>query len=226
MEDYFSLTHASLLDGVTQLTGFDLELAGVVALYGPPPLWDREPGFATLIYIILEQQVSLASARAAYTRLVEALGVVTPEGFLKLDDAALKTIGFSRQKTAYGRHLARAVAGGALDLEGLSRLPDDAVRVELIKLKGIGRWTADIYLMEALLRPDVWPNGDLALASAVKQVKRLDTLPGPDELLALGEAYRPWRSVAARLFWHYYLSTPGQKNRAAAQGQLPGEAAG
>jgi DNA-3-methyladenine glycosylase II len=178
---------------------------------GPPPLWAREPGFDTLIYIILEQQVSLASARAAYLRLKEHVSEITPENFLSLDDASLRVIGFSRQKTAYGRILAQAVQTGSLDLPSLVDMTDDEVRAELMKLKGIGRWTSDIYLMEALLRPDIWPTGDLALAIAVQQVKNTPTVPRPPDLEALGELYRPWRSVAARLFWHHYLSRVERK---------------
>ncbi|HEX9018132.1 MAG TPA: hypothetical protein VF806_03035 [Anaerolineaceae bacterium] len=206
------LNQQSLVHAVTLLAEGDPHLAEVLQSYGPPPLWAREPGFATLLYIILEQQVSLASARAAYMRLASAIVPITPEGFLQLDDATLKQIGFSHQKTGYGRILARAVLDGALDLAALPGLDDDAVRASLTKIKGIGRWTADIYLMEALLRPDVWPAGDLALAIAVQRVKRLPALPGPEELRAIGEAYRPWRAAAARMFWHHYLSVPIRKN--------------
>ena len=202
------LTEETLHTAVRLLAERDAHLAGVYAATGAPPLWARPPGFASLIYIILEQQVSLASARAAFTRLSAAISPVTPQGFLALDDIQLKRIGFSRQKTAYGRILARALLSGELDLDGLSDLPEEAVREKLMKIKGIGRWTSDIYLMEALLRPDIWPTGDLALAVAIQHVKELAVLPQPSEIEALGEAYRPWRAVAARMFWHYYLSTP------------------
>ncbi len=199
-----------MLEGVSELAIRDPDLARVVELFGPPPLWRRPQGFATLLYIILEQQVSLASARAAFARLTIALSPLTPQAFLSLDDAALKAIGFSRQKTTYGRHLANAILSGEFDLSGLELLTDEMVTAELVKLKGIGRWSADIYLMEALLRPDVWPTGDLALANAVQQVKLLPEPPDEQELETIGEAYRPWRAVAARLFWHYYLSTQGK----------------
>jgi DNA-3-methyladenine glycosylase II len=204
------LTQEIIHETAALLAGRDADLARVVDAFGPPPLWAREPGFGTLVYIILEQQVSLASAKAAYLRLCAAIEPVSPEKFLTLDDVTLKAIGFSRQKTAYGRILARAILDGELDLAKLEGLEDDAVRVELTRLKGIGRWTADIYLMEALLRPDVWPTGDLALAIAVQRVKNLDVVPSPAALHDLGEAYRPWRAVAARLFWHYYLSSPAR----------------
>jgi DNA-3-methyladenine glycosylase II len=200
------LTHDTLAGAVAELTARDARLARIVSAFGPPPLWAREPGFATLLYIILEQQVSLASARAAYNRLVDTLNPLTPGRFLELDDATLLKIGFSRQKARYGRGLAEMVLSGELDLEGLAGLDDDAVRGELMKVVGIGRWTADIYLLEALLRPDVWPTGDLALAIAAQQALGLAGRPALAEMESLGEAWRPWRAVAARLLWHDYLS--------------------
>jgi DNA-3-methyladenine glycosylase II len=171
-------------------------------------MWEREPGFPTLIQIILEQQVSLASARAVFNRLTAALSSssLTPQGFLALDDAALKTIGFSRQKTAYGRHLAEMILQRQLDLDALPTMDDAAVRSALLQIKGIGPWSADIYLLMALRRPDVWPAGDLALISAVQRVKRLPDRPTSDTLQEMSLAWQPWRAVAARIFWHYYLS--------------------
>ncbi len=212
-----ALTQDLLIEATHWLARHDPHLSAVVETIGPPPLWAREPGFPTLVYIILEQQVSLASARAAFNRLSAAISPVTPAAFLELDDVTLKAIGFSRQKTGYGRILARAILDGGLDLPRLADLDDDAVRAVLTKIKGIGRWTADIYLMEALLRPDIWPTGDLALAVAVQRVKGLEQLPRPAELEAIGQLYQPWRAVAARLFWHHYLSQPGRK-----PGPMPG----
>ncbi len=184
----------------------DPDLARILKMLGPPPMWAREPGFPTLVHIILEQQVSLASAKAAYTRLLAAAAPLTPARFLELDDAALKNIGFSRQKTGYGRHLAQSIATGHLNLAALDTMDDHAVRVALTKIRGIGPWTASIYLLMVLRRPDVWPSGDLALAAAAQQVKRLPSRPKPVELDALAAAWQPWRAVAARLLWHYYLS--------------------
>jgi DNA-3-methyladenine glycosylase II len=171
-------------------------------------MWAREPGFPTLLHIILEQQVSLASAKAAYERLLATISPLTPSRFLELDDVKLKAIGFSRQKTDYGRNLARSILKGQLDLEALGPMNDETVRSELTKIKGIGPWTADIYLLMALLRPDVWPTGDLALAMAARRVKGLQQCPTPDQLNHIGTAWRPWRAVAARLLWHYYLNSP------------------
>jgi len=178
----------------------------VIERYGPPPLWARPPGFSTLVWIILEQQVSLASARAAFKRLQDLLGEVTPEGLLTLDDASLKAAGFSRQKTAYARGLALAILSGDLDLEALSGLDDETVRQALVRLKGIGAWTADIYLLMALGRPDIWPAQDLGLVVAVQHGLRLASAPARQEMETIGAEFRPYRSVAARLFWHYYLS--------------------
>ncbi len=207
-----SLTAATLPSALADLTARDSRLARIVADYGAPPLWDREPGFPTLLRIILEQQVSLASAKAAFDRLLALASVptpaspLTPERFLELDDVTLKAAGFSRQKTRYGRELAAAVRSGALDLDGLSALDDESVVAALTQVVGIGRWTADIYLLMALCRPDAWPAGDLALAVAARHALVLPTAPSPSELAALGELWRPWRAVAARVLWHFYLS--------------------
>ena len=184
----------------------DPDLRRVVKRFGAPPMWARESGFSTLLHIILEQQVSLASARAAHTKLLEIASPLTPSRFLRLDDATLKAVGFSRQKTLYGRELARSIVEGLLDLDALSSMDDAAVRSELIKIKGIGRWTADIYLLMVLRRPDIWPTGDLALAVAAQKVKRLEARPTQEDLNEMSEAWKPWRAVAARILWHYYLS--------------------
>ncbi len=204
--NFKTLDDAELARGIRILTRRDPDLAAIVRQYGPPPMWGRRPGFATLIHIILEQQVSLASARAAFRRLKAELGSVTPERLLTFNDAELKRIGFSRQKTVYARHLATAIIERRFNPSALGRLHDEGVRESLIELKGIGHWTADIYLLMCLRRPDIWPSGDLALAVAAQKVKRLAERPKPDDLLALAEGWRPWRAVAARILWHAYLS--------------------
>jgi DNA-3-methyladenine glycosylase II len=204
------LDETAFAQGVRCLANRDEHLATVVKTYGPPPLWTRQPGFPTLVYIILEQQVSLASARAAFERLKAAANPLTPKRFLKLTDAELLRIGFSRQKTLYTRLLAESLARRYFDLRDLDELHDDSARKMLIAFKGIGRWTADIYLLSALRRPDIWPTGDLALATAVQEVKRLPQRPSPEKLEALSAPWKPWRAVAARLFWHAYLSERGQ----------------
>lgn len=205
-----ALDAAGLTTAVARLAAHDADLAGIVARYGPPPLWDRAPGFATLLHIVLEQQVSLASAQAAFDRLRAAADPIEPARFLELGDAELLAIGFSRQKARYGRALAAALVTGALDLDGLDGLDDAAAHRALQTIPGIGPWTSTIYLLMVLGRPDVWPVGDIALAESVGQVKRLGRRPGAVEMEAIGESWRPWRSVAARLLWHNYLARRGR----------------
>jgi DNA-3-methyladenine glycosylase II len=200
------LDEQALATGVAWLTRHDADLAGILARHGAPPLWPRPQGFATLVHIILEQQVSLASARAAFDRLLAAASPLTPQRFVEFDAATLKMIGFSRQKTAYCRSLAQALLAGELDMAKLEECSDQEVFNRLTALKGIGAWTANIYLLMALGRPDVWPASDLALMVAVQQIKRLPTRPTVNEMTALAEGWRPWRAVAARLLWHHYLS--------------------
>src|SRR6201982_4078607 len=187
------LNEKAFSQGVQLLTERDGHLADVVRTYGQPPLWVREPGFPTLVFIILEQQVSLASARAAFERLKAAVNPLTPGRFLKLTDAELLRIGFSRQKTLYTRLLAESLACRYFDLRDLHELHDDSARNMLIAFKGIGRWTADIYLLSALRRPDIWPTGDLALATAVQELKRLRQRPSPEKLEVLSQPWRPYR---------------------------------
>ncbi len=201
-----TLIEPTLLHAVNWLAERDADLAGVVQRYGPPPMWAREPGFATLVHIILEQQVSLASAQAAFDNLKRALGRVTPRTCLKLTDGELRTIGFSRQKASYVRALAQAMVRREFDPAGLHLMEDDEVHARLIQLKGIGHWTAGIYLLMVLRRPDILPRGDIALASAAQRVKRLPVRPTFDELDQMAEQWRPYRAVAARLLWHEYLS--------------------
>lgn len=201
-----ALDPARFAAAVRALAETDPDIARIVASAGAPQLIKRPASFATLLLLILEQQVSLASARATFARLQALARPLTPAALLALDDAALRAAGLSRQKARYAREIARAVLGGTLNLARLRRLEDDAVRAELVRITGIGPWTADVYLLIALGRPDVWPVGDMGLAIAVQEAKRLDARPDPVRLMALGEPYRPWRSVAARTFWHYYLT--------------------
>ena len=200
------LTAARLRRACRELGAADADLGRVVSRLGPPPMWDREPGFPTLLFIILEQQVSLASARSAFAKLNARLPSLNPTSFLTLDDRTLKEIGFSGQKGRYCRELARTVADGDLRLEELASQPDDVVCAELEKVVGIGPWTSCIYLLMVLRRPDIWPPGDLALAAAAQDLKGLDHRPPPRELEAIAEQWRPWRSVAARILWHHYLN--------------------
>lgn len=199
------LNDKNLLAACRKLAAADTNLNFIFQTYGLPPLWKRETGFATLIHIILEQQVSLASALSAFNRLQEKLGEITPESVLSLTDEELKACYFSRQKTVYARALAKAIVSGDLDLKLLEKLPDDDAKTELKKIKGIGDWTSDIYLLMALLRADVMPKGDLALHIAWKKLKNLDRTPSSDEFQIIAKRWQPYRAVAARLLWHFYL---------------------
>lgn len=196
----------SLSEYCRELASRDAFLEKVIEGFGIPPLWRREPDFATLVHIILEQQVSLASARAAFDRLTERLGAVTPDALLSLTDEELRQCYFSRQKTTYARELASAVVSGRLDLTELLRLDDDDVRAKLTAVKGIGNWTADIFLLMALCRADVMPRGDLALHVAYQKLHGLEKPPRSDEFIELTAVWRPFRAVAARILWHFYLS--------------------
>jgi len=202
------LTTKTLAEGVAELTRRDPHLAAVVARHGAPPLWDRVPGFQTLVQIILEQQISLSAGRAAYGRLERLAGAVTPERVAALTEADLRGAGLTRQKSAYIRQLAQAIVAGEFDPDDLVDLDDDAARTALIKLRGVGAWTADIYLLMALGRADIWPSGDLALVAAIREVKRMRSLPSADRVERITRAWSPWRAVAARVLWHHYLSTP------------------
>ena len=201
------LTQAGFRRAVDALAAADADLGRVVAGFGRPPMRRREQGFATLVLLILEQQVSLASARATFDRLMGRVGAVEPARILALGEDELRALGLSRQKARYVGGLAESVRNGALDLARLPALPDAAAHAALVGVTGIGDWTADVYLMTALRRPDVWPAKDLALAVATQEVKRLGARPGPAELAAVGEAWRPQRAVAARILWHHYLNT-------------------
>jgi DNA-3-methyladenine glycosylase II len=206
------LNKTSLNRASKELAGVDAHLERVYLKYGPPPLWDREPGFATLLNIILEQQVSLASARACFDKLCLRVGTLTPESLLASADVELKADGFSRQKAAYARHLAEAILEKRVDLAALHTLADAEVKLELTKLKGIGEWTSDIYLLMALLRPDIMPKGDIALHTAWHKLSG-EPRPSADEFLRLAERWRPYRSVAARFLWHFYLSERRKHDR-------------
>lgn len=195
----------NLKEAANWLAERDRSLERVLLQYGYPPLWYREPGFSTLIHIILEQQVSLASANAAFRRLQERLGDIRPDNLLDLDDNTMRTIGFSRQKMQYARHAAQEILTGQLHLQALEVLSDDSVRTTLKRLKGIGDWTADIYLSECLLRPDILPKGDIAMQEAFRVLNNLPKRPTHELFVEQTQHWRPWRSVGTRMLWHFYL---------------------
>lgn len=180
-------------------------LAGIFAVHGDPPLWRRASGFTTLVHIILEQQVSLKSAKSMLLRLQTRIEPFTPRRFLELGDSYLRGLGVTRQKSAYLLHLSECIESGELSFTKLARMSDDDARVVLTRIKGIGSWSADVYLLMAMRRADIWPAGDLALAVAMKDLKGLSYRPTPEELERLAENWRPHRAVAARMLWQYYL---------------------
>ena len=187
----------------------DADLKKVTGKFGLPEMKVRQPGLSTLVYIILEQQVSLASAKAVYDRLLNIWKPANAGNFLKFSDPALRDIGFSRQKIEYTKIAAEAVLAGEIDLENCSGRTDEQVRESLLKLKGIGRWTADIYLMMALRRPDIWPGRDLAIIKAVQEIKGFTAVPSEKDMKQVSDNWRPFRSAAAMILWHYYLSKKG-----------------
>lgn len=199
------LTLATLLQGVRELSARDAGLAAIIARHGPPPMWGRAREFATLVRIILEQQVSLASAAAMFAKLERALGGVTPAAVRAAGVAGLQALGVTRQKAGYITALAGSVADGSLPLARLARLPDAEAAEMLVRVPGIGPWTASIYLLMALRRPDVWPPGDLALHKAMARLPGIDAMPSSEQAAEWALRWRPWRAVAARILWHGYL---------------------
>lgn len=204
---YPTFTTANFKKICKKLAQADDDLKLILDTYGYPPLWSRLNTFESLVHIILEQQVSLASALAALNKLKEKITDITPEGVLMLTDEELKASYFSRQKTIYVRHLAEAVQNRKLDLLALEQLSNDEVRERLTKLKGVGNWTVDIYLIFILHRADVFPMGDLAAVNALKQIKKLPKDTSREELSAIVENWQPYRTVATMLLWHFYLSS-------------------
>jgi DNA-3-methyladenine glycosylase II len=200
------LNEAGVAAAALKLARRDKDLASILKLHGPPPLWARRPGFSTLVKIILEQQVSLASAASIFARLKKNVVPFQPVRMLELGEAHLKASGLTRQKTAYCLHLAESLSDNRLRLSQLSRMSDDEVKAALMEIKGLGAWSADVYLLMVLRRPDVFPASDLALVSAVTKLKRLESRPTTNQLLEIAEAWRPYRSVAARMLWQYYLA--------------------
>lgn len=188
-----------------QLAKQDKDLKAIINTHGHPPMWTRPATFQTLILIILEQQVSLASAYAAFKKLREKIGVVTTAKILSLTDEELRACYFSRQKIIYARELANAVESKQLQLKKLSTATDDEVRCELKKIKGIGDWTVDVYLMHCLQRTDLFPLGDIALVNSLKETKQLHHHITKEEMLAVAEPWRPYRTIAAMILWHAYI---------------------
>lgn len=193
------------------LAGLDERLAGTIRRFGYPKFWHRDSGFDCLVRIILEQQVSLQSALAAFNKVQNLTGGLTPENLLELSDEALKGCGFSRQKTTYSRALAEAILSGELDMAELPLLPDGEIHHRLTAVKGIGEWTVNVYLLLSLHRLDIFPLGDLALINSMKQLGFLTGKHTRDHVAAAGRRFKPYRSIFALLLWHDYLSSRGTK---------------
>jgi DNA-3-methyladenine glycosylase II len=194
-----------------QLSKKDKDLGSIIRAHGHPPMWTRPAIFQTLILTILEQQVSLASAYAAFKKLKQKIGYVTPSKILALTNEELRACYFSRQKIIYARELAVAIRSKRLNLKKLSLGTDDEIRSELKKIKGIGDWTVDVYLMHALQRTDLFPLGDIALVNSLKEVKQLPGHTSKEEMLAIAESWRPYRTIAAMILWHAYIQKRGIK---------------
>ena len=201
-----TLNDRRLSEAAKSVAMLDSDLARILDELGTPPLWAREQGFVTLVRIILEQQVSLVSADAMFRRLTEKIEPLTPAAVLAAGAPFLRSFGVTRQKASYFLNVAESIQSGELDLDVLDKESDEHVLEKLTSVKGIGPWTARIYLLMALCRPDVWPVGDIALASAVKNLKGLPSRPAQPELSEIALAWQPYRATAARLLWHYYLS--------------------
>lgn len=195
----------------TLLAKKDEDLAAIIKKYGFPLMWSRPATFQTLILTILEQQISLASAYAAFKRLKEKVGYVTPQKILALTDEELRACYFTRQKIVYARGLATAIKTKKLVLSRLTNLPDEAIRTKLKKLKGIGDWTIDVYLMHALQRSDLFPLGDIALVNSMREHKKLGKDFPKEKMLQLAEPWKPYRTVATMILWHAYIKKRGMK---------------
>lgn len=193
-----------------RLAAADTALAAALAAVGLPPPRDREPGFASLVRIIVGQQVSTASAVALWAKLTAGIEPFTPESVLARTADELRLLGLSRQKAAYTLGLALEIAEGRLNLDGLHALDDEAAIQAITRVKGLGRWSAEIYLLFALQRADIWPAGDLALQVGMQRLRGLRKRPDPKRMIKLAEAWRPYRGAVAHFLWHYYRQAPFQ----------------
>jgi DNA-3-methyladenine glycosylase II len=204
-----TLTRDSLAAAAQLLASRDRHLASIYRVHGTPPMWARRPGFQTLLRIILEQQVSLISARSMFNRLKSNVHSFTAPGFIEFGEQNLRGLGVTRQKAHYCVQVAHAFQNG--DLKRIARLSDEEAHAALLRIKGVGPWTANIYLLMALKRPDIWPDGDIALASAAGRLRQMKVRPSFVQLAQMAERWRPYRSVAARMLWQYYLAEQNRR---------------
>lgn len=202
------MTPETIREAMDMLAGRDADIARALAAVGYPAPRIREPGFPALISIIAGQQVSASAAAAIRGRLAAAVSPLTPENFLVAGEDTLRAVGLSGRKIEYGQGIAEAMRSGALDARKLARLDDDAVVATLTALRGLGRWSAEIYMLFALQRLDVWPAEDLAIQEALRRLKGLDARPARAASEEIVASWRPWRGVAALFLWHYYKGAP------------------
>lgn len=208
MSEYL-LTNEHIKAGLDHLAKADQALAEAINEVGYPQERRRRKGYQILMHIIGAQQLSTKAATTIMGRLHEACGPeLTPETFLALSDEAIRGAGFSRQKLGYGRGLSEMVRAGDLDFEAMEEMDDDGVLTTLTAIKGFGRWSAEMYMISSLGRPDIWPADDLAVQEAVRRLKGLKARPGQKEMDVIGEAWRPHRAAVAIFLWHYYKHAP------------------
>ena len=212
MKQSVSFPHppAAAQAGLAALVRHDPDLAGIIPAAGPLPWRSRPPGFTGLLQAIVGQQISNAAAAAIWRRLQAVDGALEPTTLLRLDEATLRGAGLSRPKVAHAYSLAEAFASGRLATEALAGMDDDTAVAAISAVRGMGPWSAEIYLLFALGRPDVFPAGDLALAAAAAALKGLEARPTPKALRLLAENWRPWRGLAARLLWHHWRFLTGR----------------
>jgi DNA-3-methyladenine glycosylase II len=201
-----ALTVETLRQGTYELARKDRDLAVAVERHGVPPMWARTPGYSVIVKIILEQQVSLASAKSSYDRLRKRVGRITPTALGQMSLREIRACGFTRQKAEYTRDIARLITSGQLSLQQLQSDDDASARERLMSIRGIGAWTADVYILMALRRADIWPDGDVALSESMRVIKRMRKRPDNTRMRKVAAQWRPWRSVAARILWQDYLA--------------------
>ncbi|MGQ7847975.1 DNA-3-methyladenine glycosylase family protein [Granulosicoccus sp. 3-233] len=208
-----SLTRDSLDHAIRILAERDPLMSSLLRQFGMPPMWQRSQNFSTLVHIVLEQKVSLASARAVMQRVQELCPGMSAELFLQVSEQALRDAGISARKVSYCRSIAMALHGGELDLKRLRQRSDEEVMRQLTAIRGIGPWTAGVYLLMAMRRPDAWASGDRALAVSLAECEELETVPSYADLDQRASGWQPYRAAAARLLWHAYLSRRQPRGR-------------
>jgi DNA-3-methyladenine glycosylase II len=220
------LTPKRMQEGLAHLAEVDPDMARAIAEVGHPPMRTSDPGFATLLRSIMGQQVSVHAARSIWEKLNRLVSPMTPENMMLASDATLREAGLSAQKARYAKALAADIVEKRLDFDGVHTMEDEHAIAELSKALGVGRWTAEIYLMFALGRVDIMPGNDLGLITAAHHLKGLRQRPDEKKLRRMAEAWKPWRSVASLLLWHYRhnmpdWSEPGKKKAAKPKTKTP-----